>query len=137
MQTDLFDTIQDSSEILTVSQLTREIKSLLETRFPPLWIRGEISNLRVQPSGHRYFVLKDSTSQIKSVLFKGDFSHLGYTPEEGDECVAFGNVNVYEPRGDYQFRVKHLMHDGTGSLRLQFDRLKAVSYTHLTLPTKA
>jgi exodeoxyribonuclease VII large subunit len=124
MQTDLFDTIQDSSEILTVSQLTREIKSLLETRFPPLWIRGEISNLRVQPSGHRYFVLKDSTSQIKSVLFKGDFSHLGYTPEEGDECVAFGNINVYEPRGDYQFRVKHLMQDGTGSLRLQFDRLK-------------
>jgi exodeoxyribonuclease VII large subunit len=124
MQTDLFDTIQDSSEILTVSQLTREIKSLLETRFPPLWIRGEISNLRVQPSGHRYFVVKDSTSQIKSVLFKGDFSHLGYTPKEGDECVAFGTITVYEPRGDYQFRVKHLMQDGTGSLRLQFDRLK-------------
>ena len=124
MQTDLFDTIQDSSEILTVSQLTREIKGLLETRFPPLWIRGEISNLRVQPSGHRYFVLKDSTSQIKSVLFKGDFSHLGYTPQEGDECIAFGNISVYEPRGDYQFRVKHLMQDGTGSLRLQFDRLK-------------
>jgi exodeoxyribonuclease VII large subunit len=124
MQADLFETVQDSSEILTVSQLTREIKGLLETRFPPLWIRGEISNLKVQPSGHRYFILKDSTSQIKSVLFKGDFSHLGYTPLEGDECVAFGSVNVYEPRGDYQFRVKHLMQDGTGGLRLQFDRLK-------------
>ena len=124
MQTDLFETVQDSTEILTVSQLTREIKGLLETRFPPLWIRGEISNLRVQPSGHRYFILKDSTSQIKSVLFKGDFSHLGYTPLDGDECVAYGNVNVYEPRGDYQFRVKHLMQDGTGGLRLQFDRLK-------------
>ena len=124
MQTDLFETVQDSTEILTVSQLTREIKGLLETRSPPLWIRGEISNLRVQPSGHRYFILKDSTSQIKSVLFKGDFSHLGYTPLDGDECVAYGNVNVYEPRGDYQFRVKHLMQDGTGGLRLQFDRLK-------------
>ena len=80
MQADLFETVQDSPEILTVSQLTREIKGLLETRFPPLWIRGEISNLKVQPSGHRYFILKDSTSQIKSVLLKGDFSHLGYTP---------------------------------------------------------
>jgi exodeoxyribonuclease VII large subunit len=125
MQTNLFDTHQDSSEVWSIGQLTREIKSTLENKFPPLWIKGEISNLRVQPSGHRYFILKDSSSQIKAVLFKGDFSHLGYNPMEGDECVAYGNVSVYEPRGDYQFRVKHLMQDGTGSLRLQFDRLKA------------
>lgn len=125
MQTNLFETHQDSSEIWSVGQLTREIKSTLENKFPPIWIKGEISNLRAQPSGHRYFILKDSISQIKAVLFKGDFSHLGYSPMEGDECVAYGNVTVYEPRGDYQFRVKHLMQDGTGSLRLQFDRLKA------------
>ena len=125
MQTNLFEENQDSSEIWSVGQLTREIKSTLENRFPPVWIKGEISNLRAQPSGHRYFILKDSTSQIKAVLFKGDFSHLGYIPQEGDECVAYGNVTVYEPRGDYQFRIKHLMQDGTGNLRLQFDRLKA------------
>lgn len=125
MQTNLFEENQDSSEIWSIGQLTREIKSTLENRFPPVWIKGEISNLRVQPSGHRYFILKDSTSQIKAVLFKGDFSHLGYVPQEGDECVAYGNVTVYEPRGDYQFRIKHLMQDGTGNLRLQFDRLKA------------
>ena len=125
MQTNLFEDNQDSSEIWSVGQLTREIKSTLENRFPPVWIKGEISNLRAQPSGHRYFILKDSTSQIKAVLFKGDFSHLGYIPQEGDECVAYGNVTVYEPRGDYQFRIKHLMQDGTGNLRLQFDRLKA------------
>ena len=125
MQTNLFEENQDSSEIWSVGQLTREIKSTLENRFPPVWIKGEISNLRAQPSGHRYFILKDSTSQIKPVLFKGDFSHLGYIPQEGDECVAYGNVTVYEPRGDYQFRIKHLMQDGTGNLRLQFDRLKA------------
>ena len=124
MQTNLFEENQDSSEIWSVGQLTREIKSTLENRFPPVWIKGEISNLRAQPSGHRYFILKDSTSQIKAVLFKGDFSHLGYIPQEGDECVAYGNVTVYEPRGDYQFRIKHLMQDGTGNLRLQFDRLK-------------
>lgn len=125
MQTNLFEENQDSSEIWSVGQLTREIKSTLENRFPPVWIKGEISNLRAQPSGHRYFILKDSTSQIKAVLFKGDFSHLGYIPQEGDECVAYGNVTVYEPRGDYQFRIKHLMQDGTGNLRLQFDRLRA------------
>lgn len=125
MQTNLFEENQDSSEIWSVGQLTREIKSTLENRFPPVWIKGEISNLRAKPSGHRYFILKDSTSQIKAVLFKGDFSHLGYIPQEGDECVAYGNVTVYEPRGDYQFRIKHLMQDGTGNLRLQFDRLKA------------
>ena len=124
MQTNLFDSYQDSSEIWSISQLTKEIKGLLETSFPPIWIKGEVSNLRVQPSGHRYFVLKDSRSQIKTVLFKGDFSQAGYSPMEGDECLAYGNLTVYEPRGDYQFRVKHLMQDGTGSLRLQFDRLK-------------
>ncbi len=125
MQSDLFESQQDPSEIWSIDQLTREIKSTLENRFPPLWIKGEISNLRAQPSGHRYFVLKDSVSQIKAVLFKGDFSHLGYIPKNGDECVAYGNVTVYEPRGDYQFRVKHVMQDGTGNLQLQFDRLKA------------
>ena len=82
MQTNLFEENQDSSEIWSVAQLTREIKSTLENRFPPVWIKGEISNLRAQPSGHRYFILKDSTSQIKAVLFKGDFSHLGYIPQE-------------------------------------------------------
>ena len=124
MQTNLFETYEDSADILSVSQLTREIKGLLETSFPPLWIRGEISNLRAQPSGHRYFVLKDTTSQVKAVFFKGDFKNSGYIPVDGDECLAYGNITVYEPRGDYQFRVKHLMQDGAGMLRLQFDRLK-------------
>ena len=65
-----------------------------------------------------------SKSQIKAVLFKGDFTHLGCNPLDGDEYIAFGNLSVYEPRGDYQFRVKHLMQDGIGNLRLQFDQLK-------------
>ena len=124
MQANLFETYEDSTDILSVSQLTREIKGLLETSFPPLWIRGEISNLRAQPSGHRYFVLKDTTSQVKAVFFKGDFKNSGYIPVDGDECLAYGNITVYEPRGDYQFRIKHLMQDGAGMLRLQFDRLK-------------
>ena len=124
MQTELFESFEDSTDILSVTQLTKEIKSLLETSLPPLWVRGEISNLRVQSSGHRYFILKDQNSQLKTVLFKGNFQNSGYIPSDGDECLAYGNINVYEPRGDYQFRVKHIMQDGTGMLRLQFDRLK-------------
>ena len=124
MQTELFESFEDSTDILSVSQLTKEIKSLLETSLPPLWVRGEISNLRVQSSGHRYFILKDQNSQLKTVLFKGNFQNSGYVPSDGDECLAYGNINVYEPRGDYQFRVKHIMQDGTGMLRLKFDRLK-------------
>lgn len=124
MQTNLFEVNDDSSGIWSVSQLTREVKSLLETQLPPLWIKGEISNLRAQPSGHRYFVLKDSSSQIKSVLFKGDLKNSTYAPVEGDECLAYGNVTVYEPRGDYQFRIKHLMQDGAGVLKLKFEQLK-------------
>ena len=124
MQTELFESFEDSTDILSVSQLTKEIKSLLETSLPPLWVRGEISNLHVQSSGHRYFILKDQNSQLKTVLFKGNFQNSGYVPSDGDECLAYGNINVYEPRGDYQFRVKHIMQDGTGMLRLQFDRLK-------------
>jgi len=124
MQTDLFEQHEDRSEVWQVSDLTREIKRLLHTEFPVLWVRGEISNLRAHPSGHRYFVLKDSHSQLKAVLFRGDASSLGYAPQEGEECLAFGELTLYEPRGEYQLRVRHMMQDGMGNMRLQFERLK-------------
>ena len=124
MQTDLFEQHEDRSEVWQVSDLTREIKRLLHTEFPVLWVRGEISNLRAHPSGHRYFVLKDSHSQLKAVLFRGDASSLGYAPQEGEECLAFGELTLYEPRGEYQLRVRHMMQDGVGNMRLQFERLK-------------
>ncbi len=124
MQTDLFEQHEDRSEVWQVSDLTREIKRLLHTEFPVLWVRGEISNLRAHPSGHRYFVLKDSHSQLKAVLFRGDASSLGYAPQEGEECLAFGELTLYEPRGEYQLRVRHMMQDGMGNMRLQFEGLK-------------
>ena len=71
MQTDLFEQHEDRSEIWKVSDLTREIKRIMESGFPTLWVSGEISNLRAHPSGHRYFVLKDNQSQLKAVLFRG------------------------------------------------------------------
>ena len=124
MQTDLFEQHEDRSEIWKVSDLTREIKRILETEFPVLWVRGEISNLRAHPSGHRYFVLKDSHCQLKAVLFRGDASSLGYTPQEGEECLAYGELTLYEPRGEYQLRIRHMMQDGMGNMRLHFERLK-------------
>ena len=124
MQTDLFEQHEDRSEIWGVSDITREIKRLLETEFPVLWVRGEISNLRAHPSGHRYFVLKDNQCQLKAVLFRGDASSLGYTPQEGEECLAYGELSLYEPRGEYQLRIRHMMQDGMGNMRLQFERLK-------------
>ena len=124
MQTDLFEQHEDRSEVWKVSDLTREIKRILHSEFPVLWVRGEISNLSAHPSGHRYFVLKDSHSQLKAVLFRGDASSLGYAPQEGEECLAFGELTLYEPRGEYQLRVRHMMQDGMGNMRLQFERLK-------------
>ena len=124
MQTNLFEQHEDRSEIWKVSDLTREIKKIMESGFPTLWVSGEISNLRAHPSGHRYFVLKDNQSQLKAVLFRGDAGALGYVPQEGEECLAYGELTVYEPRGEYQLRVRHMMQDGMGTMRMQFERLK-------------
>ena len=104
--------------------LTQAIRKTLQSNFPFVWARGEISNLRVQSSGHRYFLLKDENSQLKAVLFRGDAVGSVYLPEEGDDCLAYGELTVYEPRGEYQISVRHLLQDGLGNLRLQFERLK-------------
>ena len=133
MQTDLFEQHEDRSEVWKVSDLTREIKRILHSEFPVLWVRGEISNLSAHPSGHRYFVLKDSHSQLKAVLFRGDATSLGYAPQEGEECLAFGELTLYEPRGEYQLRVRHMMQDGMGNMRLQFERLKENSLRRASL----
>ena len=124
VQTELFEAEEDRSSVWTVTGLTQAIKKSLQNQFPVLWIRGEISNLRTQSSGHRYFLLKDQNCQIKAVLFRGDASGCSYFPKEGDDCLAFGEISVYEPRGEYQIRVRHLLQDGMGNLRLQFEELK-------------
>ena len=124
MQTELFDQADDHSAIWSISGLTQAIRKSLQSEFPVVWVRGEVSNLKAQASGHRYFLLKDESSQLKAVLFRGDASGSAYLPQEGDECLAFGEITVYEPRGEYQLRVRHLLQDGLGNLRLQFEHLK-------------
>ena len=124
MQTELFEQEEDRSEIWSVTEITQAIHKSLQHQFPVLWVRGEISNLRVQASGHRYFLLKDENCQLKAVFFRGDAVGSAYLPKEGDDCIAYGEISVYEPRGEYQLRVRHVLQDGLGNLRLQFDRLK-------------
>jgi exodeoxyribonuclease VII large subunit len=124
MQTELFEQEEDSSTIWSITSLTQAINKSLQFQFPIVWVRGEISNLRAQASGHRYFQLKDKNCQLKAVMFRGDATGSPYLPQEGDECLAYGEITVYEPRGEYQLRVRHLLQDGIGNLRLQFERLK-------------
>ena len=124
MQTELFKEEEDRSEVWSVTGITQAIHKCLKHQFPLLWVRGEISNLRAQASGHRYFLLKDESCQLKAVFFRGDASGSAYLPEEGDDCIAYGEISVYEPRGEYQLRIRHILQDGRGNLRLQFERLK-------------
>ena len=110
--------------ILTVSQLTQAIKGQLEQRFPHVQIKGEISNLKIQASGHLYFTLKDAASQISSVLFRGNAKNLARTPKDGDEVVCTGEVSVYAPRGSYQLIVRKVEYSGIGDLLVKFQALK-------------
>jgi exodeoxyribonuclease VII large subunit len=114
-----------SRQILTVSQLTSSIKTLLEKSFPFVWISGEISNFRIPSSGHFYFTLKDSQSQIQAVMFKGQNRHLKFMPEHGMQILGFGRISLYEPRGAYQIILEHVEPEGVGALQIAYVQLKA------------
>ena len=106
-----------------VSELTRALKKIIEQGFPSVWVRGEISNLRKQASGHCYFSLKDSGSQISAVLFRGNALRAEAEPRDGLQVIAFGEISVYEPRGSYQIIVRELLEDGVGRLQRELSAL--------------
>jgi exodeoxyribonuclease VII large subunit len=110
--------------ILTVSQLTAEIKDILESSFEEVWVEGEISNLRRPPSGHLYFTLKDEKSQIRGVLFKQQSRYLRFELEDGQHVICWGRVGIYEKRGEYQLILDYVEPKGIGSLQLAFEQLK-------------
>lgn len=110
--------------ILTVSELTQEIKDILEDKFPDVWVDGEISNLRIPPSGHIYFTLKDDFSQIRAVLFKMQARTLRFLPEDGLHIICRGRVSLYEKRGDYQLILESIEPKGIGALQLALLQLK-------------
>jgi len=109
---------------LTVTELTFAIKGILENSFKSLSVKGEISNFKLQTSGHLYFTLKDANSQISAVLFKGSAASLTRLPKEGDQVVALGEISLYAPRGQYQLIVRELQFAGVGELLLKFQQLK-------------
>ena len=110
--------------ILTVAELNAEVNLLLTRGFPLLWVEGEISNLVRPSSGHLYFSLKDSKSQIRCAMFRNRNMKLGIQPENGMKVLVRGRVGLYEPRGDYQLIAEHMEDAGIGLLQRQFDALK-------------
>lgn len=116
---------EDTTGALTVTELTRRVKNLLEEAFPEVWVRGEVSNLRIQSSGHAYFTLKDANAQLSAVMFRGDLARAAGALRDGAQISAFGRLGVYEPRGTYQLVVRAALDDGLGRLRREFEALKA------------
>ena len=110
--------------IYTVSELNANIKNLLEERFAFLWVFGEISNFRAPASGHFYFTLKDESSQIGCVMFRGQRKNLKFEPSDGQTITGMGRVSVFEPRGTYQIILEYLEPSGAGALQLAFEKLK-------------
>ncbi len=114
----------ETEAILTVSQLTRSIKYILENEYRFIRISGEISNFKMPYSGHCYFTLKDSNAQIRAVLFKQQRRYVDLSLQDGQHVVCYGRISVYEPRGEYQIIVDSVELFGTGILQKAFEQLK-------------
>ena len=111
-------------KVYTISEVTKEIKTLLEQSFGKIWVEGELSNYIKHSSGHRYFTLKDQGAQIKCVLWRWASSHLFFEPQDGMKVKASGQITVYEKSGQYQLVVTALQPAGIGELELAFQQLK-------------
>ena len=120
---DLFSPEQ-SRKVLSVSELTRQIKGLLEAQVGRVWVSGEITGLRLQSSGHIYFTLKDAGAQLNCVLFRGEPKVERSLLQDGRKVTLRGEVTVYEPRGQYQMRVVAVELQGLGALQAAFEKLK-------------
>ncbi len=120
------DITSPKNDILTVRELTKYIKNLLESdsKLSNLFVRGEISNLRKQSSGHIYFSLKDEETQIKCVFFRRANENLDFELEDGMKIIIRGEIEVYQPRGEYSIIVEEVHPDGLGALHLAFTQLK-------------
>jgi exodeoxyribonuclease VII large subunit len=110
--------------VFTVSELTQKVRRLLEQQVGQVWVTGEVSNLRVQTSGHIYFTLKDNDAQLSCVLFKGEIVPNKQYLQDGHKLNVSGDLTVYEARGQYQLLVRAVELQGTGALQIAFERLK-------------
>jgi exodeoxyribonuclease VII large subunit len=116
--------VEATRKVLTVAELTAQVKGLLEERVGQVWVSGEVANLRIQTSGHAYFTLKDADSQLNCVLFRNEARKSAGVLEDGRRVILQGNLTVYEPRGQYQLRVVSVELQGVGALQAAFEKLK-------------
>src|SRR2546423_7222799 len=118
------DLFQQTSKVLTVSELTRSIRGALEPKFGAVWVQGEVSNYKLHPSGHQYFTLKDARAQIACVIFRNTMAPLRQPLADGAQVQVYGNVTVFEARGQYQLSVQIIQPRGLGVLQAKFEALK-------------
>ena len=112
-------------QALTVSQLNRQARTLLESHFDFVWVEGEISNFAAPGSGHWYFSLKDDGAQVRCAMFRNRNQRVRFKPENGDAVRLRCRVSLYEGRGEFQLIVEHMEHAGAGALQAAFEKLKA------------
>lgn len=112
-------------EALSVSEVLRQVKTMLEDRFEGVWIAGELGNVTRPRSGHVYLTIKDDHAAIKGVMFRYAAQRLSFEPKEGEQVLAFGTLTLYEPRGDFQVRLTRLVPQGLGKLQQRFEKLRA------------
>ena len=113
-----------TEQTLSVSELTRQIKFILETQVAHVHVEGELSNFKISPTGHAYFSLKDQGAQMSCVMFKRELRALNFKPEDGKQVELNGRVTVYEQRGNYQIIVEQMKEQGLGALFKAFHELK-------------
>jgi exodeoxyribonuclease VII large subunit len=120
---ELFPT-EAGRRVLSVSELTAQVKRLLEKSVGSVWVTGEVTNLRAQSSGHIYFTLKDAAAQLSCVLFRGEAVARRELLQDGQKVLLQGDVTVYEARGQYQLIVRAVELQGVGALQIAFEKLK-------------
>ncbi|MBI4352498.1 MAG: exodeoxyribonuclease VII large subunit [Candidatus Omnitrophica bacterium] len=117
--------LQVERQIYSVSEITANIRYLLEEHFSGVWVEGEVSNFKLHnASGHMYFSLKDETAQLQCVMFRRENQGLGFELKEGLKVLCFGRISVYPIRGQYQLYVERIEPKGVGVLQLRFEELK-------------
>ncbi|MEX0711020.1 MAG: exodeoxyribonuclease VII large subunit [Pirellulales bacterium] len=115
---------QEARRVLSVAELTAQVKDLLETSFPSVWVGGEISNLSRPRSGHCYLTLKDDRAQLRAVLWRTAAERLRFELQDGLEVVCQGDLELYAPRGTYQLVIRHIEPRGIGELELALRKLR-------------
>jgi exodeoxyribonuclease VII large subunit len=119
------DFLPGMAPLLSISELNRRVRELLEEEFDILWVAGELSNVKFASSGHWYFCLKDPEAAVDCAMFRGRAQFLDFKPQDGMKVEARARVTLYEPRGKYQLVVEELRKSGLGALHEAFEKLKA------------